>query len=226
MEPLADCPSSSPPAPPAPPATTSTRIRKPPPITPKRFTRFFTPRTSTHGSSRLSSSGRQLQDITRAAINRSNHAVPKTTPRKAVNFADDMVENMVQTPQMSSRKRKSLYPSPATSPLQSSPSKRCKYTTPPPFTILEDAPTCEEVPIFPDPIRRLKSLGGTSRKLQRSFGGALGIGRGYVTDHCTSWQDQAADFYSATDDYHELPRGAPPFCTAACNSKPTSPSVL
>jgi hypothetical protein len=217
-EPLSDCFNSSPPAPFA---TTSRRIRKPPPITPKRFTRFFTPRNSTHGSSSLSSSGRQLQDITRAAINRSNNVVQKTTPRKTVNFADEMTENVVKTPQMSSRKRKSLYMSPETSPavLQSSPSKRCKYTTPPPFAILEDPPAFEEAPVFPAPIRRLKALGGTARKLQRSFGGVLAVGRGHARDHCTSWQDQTADFYSGTEDYHELARGAPPFCTATCNSK-------
>lgn len=219
--PLPELPSSPPPIPMAMPTATmgSRKPKKPPPITPKRFTRFFTPRTSTHGSSKLSSSGRQLQDITRSAINRSNNATHRSTPRKTVNFADVMVEKPLETPQMNSRKRKTPYLSPESSPAQSSPSKRSKLTTPPPFTILEDPPVFEEPRAFPAPIRRLKSLGGTSRKLQRSFGGALGIGRGFVRDHCTSWQDQTADFYSTSDDYHELPHGAPPFCTATCNGK-------
>ena len=215
QEPTPELFSSSPPIPTA--TTGSRKPKRPPPITPKRFTRFFTPRNSKTESSRpaLSSSGRQLQDITRAALNRSN-AAPRTTPRKTVNFAD--IENPVHTPHSSSRKRKNPYLSPETSPAQSSPSKRSRYVTPPPFEILEDAPIFDEPPVFPVPVRRIRSLGGASRTLQRSFGGLLSVGRGFRRDHCTSWQDQTADFYSSADDLHQLPQGAPPFCTASCNS--------
>ncbi|KAL6702840.1 hypothetical protein ACN47E_000867 [Coniothyrium glycines] len=205
-------------SPPASSATAGSRKQKrPPPITPKRFTRFFTPRNSKHASSRttLSSSGRQLQDITRAALNRS-HALQRSTPKKTVNFVD--VENQVQTPQNSSRKRKNAYLSPETSPAQSSPSKRSRYVTPEPFAILEDSPAFDEPPVFPAPVRRLRGLGGPSRTLQRSFGGLLSVGRGFRKDHCSSWQDQTADFYSGADDLHQLPPGAPPFCTASCNT--------
>lgn len=211
-EPTPELFSSSPP-----PATMGNRKpKRPPPITPKRFTRFFTPRNSRNGSSRttLSSSGRQLQDITRAALNRSQNA-QRTTPRKTVNFAD--VENQMQTPHSSSRKRKNPYLSPETSPAQSSPSKRSRYVTPP-FEILEDAPLFEEPPVFPAPVRRIRTLGSASRTLQRSFGGILSVGRGFRRDHCSSWQDQTADFYSSAEDYHQLPDNAPPFCTASCNS--------
>jgi hypothetical protein len=209
----------------SPPTATATlgsrKPKRPPPITPKRFTRFFTPRNSKNGSSRtaLSSSGRQLQDITRSALNRS-HAAPRTTPRKTVNFAD--VENEMRTPQSGSRKRRNPYISPETSPAQLSPSKRSRYVTPPPFPILEDAPVLDEPPVFPAPVRRIRSLGGASRTLQRSFGGILSVGRGFTRDHCTSWQDQTADFYSSADDLHQLSEGAPPFCTASCNSTATT----
>jgi hypothetical protein len=198
----------------------SRKPKRPPPITPKRFTRFFTPRNSKDVSSRtaLSSSGRQLQDITRAALNRS-HAATRTTPRKTVNFAD--VENQMHTPQSSARKRKTLYLSPETSPVQSSPSKRSRYVTPPSIAILEDAPVFDEPAVFPVPVRRLRSLGGASRTLQRSFGGILSVGRGFRRDHCSSWQDQTADFYSSADDLHQLSPSATPFCTASCNSTST-----
>ncbi|KAF2706069.1 WD40 repeat-like protein [Pleomassaria siparia CBS 279.74] len=210
-----------------PPASMGTRKpKKAPPITPKRFTRFFTPRNSTHGSSSvtLGASGRQLQDITRAAVNRSKNDSSRTTPRKTVNFADAMVENSVETPK-NTRKRKTPYLSPETSPAQSSPSKRSRFVTPPPFDILEDnVLDDDERPVFNgpsmhiEPIRRLKGLGVTSRQLQRSFGGARSIGRGFLRDHCTSWQEQTANFYSGADDYHQLPNEAPPFCTASCNT--------
>ncbi|PSN66020.1 WD repeat-containing protein-like protein [Corynespora cassiicola Philippines] len=211
---------SSPPAP-MPSVLASRKPKRPPPITPKRFTRFFTPRSSVHGSSSaLGSSGRQLQDITRAAVNRRNaNANQRSTPRKTVNFADVISgdENAVTTPQMASRKRKSAYMSPETSPAQSSPSKRTKYISPTPFEILEDAPEAEVPAVYPAPIRRLKSMGTISRTLERSFGGSLAIGRGFLSDHCTSWESQTADFYSSSDDIHELPNGATPFCSSPSN---------
>lgn len=188
--------------------------KRPPPITPKRFTRFFTPRHSKDVSSRtsLTSSGRQLQDITRTALNRNR--ATRTTPRKTVNFAD--IENQMHTPHSSSRKRKS-YLSPESSPALSSPSKRSRYVTPPEIDILDESDS-EEPAIYPTPIRRLRTLGGPSRTLQRSFGGILGVGRGFRKDHGVSWQDQTANFYSGADDLHQLSQGAPPFCTASCNS--------
>ncbi|KAI8932022.1 hypothetical protein NX059_010916 [Plenodomus lindquistii] len=215
QEPTPDIFSSSPPAPSA--AACSRKQKRPPPITPKRFSRFFTPRNSKNGSSRthLSRSGRQLQDITRSALNRS-HEKHKTTPKKTVNFVD--IENPMQTPSSSTRKRKGPYLSPETSPAQSSPSKRSRYVTPETFAILEDSPAFDEPAIYPAPIRRVKTLGGASRTLQRSFGGILSVGRGFRRDHCTSWQEQATDFYSGADDMHQLPQGAPPFCTASCNT--------
>ncbi|KAF2258287.1 WD40 repeat-like protein [Lojkania enalia] len=199
---------------------TSRKPKKPPPITPKRFTRFFTPRSSVHGSSHsnsLGNSGRQLRDITRTAVNRPN-GLHKTTPRKTVNFADIAADKQMRTPQVNSRKRKAPYLSPESSPVQSSPSKRSKFVTPQPITVLEDEPALEQPFVFPEAIRRLKSLGSTSRMLQRSFGGILGVGRGFHRDHCSSWEEQTSNFYSGPDDCHQLPQGAPPFSTAGCNS--------
>ena len=76
------------------------------------------------------------------------------------------------------------------------------------------------------PFRKLNSLGSASRRLQRSFGGILSIDRGFKRDHCASWQDQTADFYTTSDDLHQLQQGAPPFCTATCNSMSYAPSPL
>jgi WD40 repeat protein len=133
-----------------------------------------------------------------------------------VNFVD--IENQMQTPQSSVRKRKTAYISPESSPAQSSPSKRSRYVTPPAFDVLEEPLELDEPAVYPEPIRRIRTLGGPSRTLQRSFGGILGVGRGFRRDHGTSWQDQTADFYSGSDDLHQLPQGAPPFCTASCNT--------
>ncbi|KAF2189022.1 WD40 repeat-like protein [Zopfia rhizophila CBS 207.26] len=227
-EPISNMRSSSPLHPPS--SMENRKPKKPPPITPKRFTRFFTPRSSVHGSSRLASlgkSGRQLQDITRTAINRRGNGTHRT-PRKTVNFSDNMANQRLETPRVNSRKRKTPYLSPESSPVQPSPSKRSKLATPPPFTILEDEDVCsndnhldilpEEPRVPPAPVRRIQALGPTAQTLQRSFGGVLDVGRGFIRDHCTYWEEQTANFYSGPDDFHQLPQGAPPFCTASCNT--------
>lgn len=223
LDSLSELPPSSPP--PMPSTMGSRKPKKPPPITPKRFTRFFTPRNTkpSSGARSLGKSHRQLQDITRSALNRSKNAT-KTTPRKSVNFVDiDAKKPALETPPMS-RKRKTAYLSPETSPLQSSPSKRSKYVTHPHphahFSILEDEPEAieEEPQHFPVPIRRLRTMGGPARVLQRSFGGIPGIGRGFPQDHCTNGQSYTSDFYSDPTDAHQLPQGPPPFCTTSCNT--------
>ncbi|KAF2198154.1 WD40 repeat-like protein [Delitschia confertaspora ATCC 74209] len=206
----------------------SRKPKKPPPITPKRFTRFFTPRSSVHGSSHNSSlgkSGQQLQEITRAAINRRANASQKT-PRKTVNFSDSTTTlQEPETPQFTPKKRKTPYLSPESSPIQSSPSKRSKLTSTP-FTIHEDqdvvseggyASSLLEERFVPAPVRRFARSGPAVRVLQRSFGGMLAVGRGFNQDHCITWQDQTTNFYSGPDDFHQLAQGAPPFCTASCH---------
>ncbi|ORY15337.1 Lethal(2)denticleless protein [Clohesyomyces aquaticus] len=185
QDPISDLLCSSPPLHGA--STTGSRKpKKPPPITPKRFTRFFTPRSSVHGSSHANSlrrSGRQLQDITQMAINRRPNALRKT-PSKTVNFVDIMPAQQPETPKINSRKRKTPYLSPESSPAFSSPSKRSRLAASPTFTILED-------PVVPPaPIKCIRSQGRSTRILQRSGAG----------------------------EFHQLPQGAPPFCTASCHT--------
>ena len=213
--------------------TSSGKERKPPTVTPRTFRRFFTPRSSMTTSSSedsFGSSGRQLREITRAALNRrSNGSRRLGTPRKTVDFAEIPQELPVETPKMNSRKRKTAYLSPDSSPALSSPSKRFRIAPPPAFAILEDeeallAQGCEESyeesPCPPLPIRRLRSVGNSSvRVVQRSFGGVQGIGRGFVRDHCASSQALTADFYSDPGDLYEMSTGAPPFCSASCNGE-------
>ncbi|KAF9629385.1 hypothetical protein BFW01_g10588 [Lasiodiplodia theobromae] len=146
---------SSPPPPSSPlRGRSSNKIRKPPPITPKRFNKFFTPRT-TRSSTGHGASGRQLRDITRNAVNRK-----KATPRRTVVFSDANVadsENFV-TPKLGSKKRK-LLPSPESSPIQPSPSKKARsYTHTVNFDIAEDDETAnfytgrDDVHSFPSDI--------------------------------------------------------------------------
>ncbi|GME43753.1 hypothetical protein GTA08_BOTSDO04189 [Neofusicoccum parvum] len=227
---------SSPPPPSSPTRTTrSHKIKKPPPITPKRFTKFFTPRTTRNNTD--STSGRQLRDITRNAVNRK-----KATPRRTVVFADTHVtdsENFA-TPKLASSKKRKLLPSPESSPIQPSPSKRSRgYIHTVNFDIaedievasdaettilgeeddseLEDVDEEEEEEVYHEPIRRAPISGTSGRLLSRTFGGRSRIGRGKIYDHCGDWKDQTANFYTRPEDYHSFETDIP-FCTAACNT--------
>ncbi|KAI9731002.1 MAG: hypothetical protein M1834_005463 [Cirrosporium novae-zelandiae] len=79
---------SSPPIPSSPSLPSQHRITKPkrrPPITPKSFTRFFTPRSSREGATRISSSRKALQDITGTGRNASKK---EKNDRREIFFAD------------------------------------------------------------------------------------------------------------------------------------------
>ncbi|KAK4909581.1 hypothetical protein LTR28_000161, partial [Elasticomyces elasticus] len=114
---------SSPLAPPS--SADSRKPKKPPPITPKRFTKFFTPRVSTLASRGSGRSGRQLRDITRNAINR------KTSARVGNGVKPRLFEDVetagfedITTPDLRPSKRRKRNAGLDSSPPQSSPIKQ------------------------------------------------------------------------------------------------------
>ena len=218
---LPELPSSSPLT-----AHISSKPRKPPTITPKRFTRFFTPRQTareTRKSKYQSKSARQLRDITRNAVNRKTTS-PRTTAQ-VQEFED--IEN--ETPRRS--KRRKLSPALESSPLQSTPSKRVAFDSSPirvhvdrtqihDLSEDEDDMTslCDDLERLRTPIGRLNDMSMSSRMLQRSFGGSRTLGRGRVRDHCADSQDSTSNFYTLPKDRHSFQGSALPFSTAACRS--------
>lgn len=204
---------------PPPSSITSSKPKKAPSVTPRRFRRFFTPQSSLNTTSRTGKSGRQLRDITRNAVNRKSL---DSLPAPKLNDFEDV---QFQTP----RKRRKILPSPESSPALpiSSPCRPGDYAPPAPIhqrhiedsdmSMDEDAE--EEVPArFPQQIRRLRQAGPESRLLQRSFGGNRALNRGRMIDHCTTWQSQTANFYSSADDTHSFRGSALPFCVTPCHS--------
>ena len=181
-------------------APSSSRPRRPPPITPKRFTRFFTPRTSTRKVTEISisKSGRQLRDITQEALNRRHDSQQRLTQRKSMLFADVPQDEMVQkTPSTSSSRKRKALPSPISSPIQSSPCKRVRFpahidvpSSPPPLAfedeVEDDGPVRRVLDEIsrPVPLRRASTFNVTARILQRSFGGFDSVTRGRRKDNC------------------------------------------
>ncbi|QDS77331.1 hypothetical protein FKW77_004966 [Venturia effusa] len=208
------------------------RLRKPPPVTPKRFSKFFTPRTSTGRVSKptVTRAGRQLRDITDQSSLNSRVPHPRqfrTPSKKSVAFQDVNVKSKaLQTPTSSSRKRKSYATPESSPPQQSSPCKRIRSddvipSSPPAY--LDDLPVYErsmtpELREPPPRIRRAHGGSAASRMLERSFGGADYIARGRRRDNCIHWQAQTANFYTEPDDAHQFAHPALPFCTASCHT--------
>lgn len=201
---------SSPPQAPAvsPRSKKSTKPRKPPPITPKRFTRFFTPRSSSSIQSR-SKSSRQLRDITKSAVNRSSSQLRLKPPFSVQSIDENGNLSAASTPGLTPPKRK-LDLTPPTSPIpHSSPSKRPRIdgvnvsrpeipSSPPPLPVLEEEgetsfaadnydisePNFSSEITFCQPIKRLRMSNTSLRILERSFGGLETQRRGFRTDSC------------------------------------------
>lgn len=172
---------SSPPA-----ASVSRKPRKPPPITPKRFTKFFTPRNTKSDARRAgqeSKAGRQLRDITRNAVNRRRGLGPLEDDGSLLQSKD---EDLLASSRPNKRRKYSIGLD--SSPPQSSPLKHVSFI---PVEVFEDEPEDDEdllgaLQPLPTPIRRIRDNDAGSRLLQRGFGGYDGLSRGRRGhDHCT-----------------------------------------
>lgn len=205
----------------------SLKQRKPPTVTPKRFTKFFTPRCSLSGRhSRQSKAGRQLRDITRNSVNR------KTTDTANHELQDDGLISSRPT------KRRKHTLDATSSPLHSSPIKQVHWSPSKQIQIFEDDTECTHLtdddfePVdapkhlsHPPPIRRLRQTGTAHRLLSRSFGGHESLSRGRRgPEHCGPRLSSTANFCSVPRDVHSsrshrgVGGGALPFCTAPCNT--------
>lgn len=200
------------------------KIRKPPTVTPKRFTKFFTPRnTASSRGNRPSKAGRQLRDITQNGVNRR---------RGGLSLGDDILEG-IENELLSSRpfKRRRFSVDVASSPpLQSSPLKHIQNTQTGPISIFEDEDESfldaeslpellENLKPFPQPIRRLREPGPSRRILERSFGGHDALSRHRRgPDHASDWRAETAGFTTSANDVHTFRGTALPFCTTSCNT--------
>ncbi|KAK4963713.1 hypothetical protein LTR10_001344 [Elasticomyces elasticus] len=216
--------------------SSSLKQRKPPTVTPKRFTKFFTPRASSASTRRQSKAGRQLRDITKNGVNQRR--------RGEVLVQDDMLRHLqadelaIGRPVKRRRveeEKVDLGLSSSPPQLQSSPLKRVQFVGQ--IDILEDEPASpsltasdadDELPgllealqPFPQPIRRLRGCNNPTRQvLERSFGGHPALSQGpRANQHCSPWQSSTASFVSTPQDIHSFrPGTAIPFCTTPCHT--------
>lgn len=161
------------------PRRTSRKPKKPPTVTPRRFNKFFTPRShsSRVGSRRAAtgSSGRQLRDITQNARNWG-----RSGTRNSLESSEDLADVRVS-------KRRRLLPSPpSSSPLKPDLLEPKKREDRRDDAVVYDAeldgkdgsyveplsPVSEDEPGLRVPIRRVPAKCTNARLLQREFGAA------------------------------------------------------
>ncbi|OBT56087.1 hypothetical protein VE04_04161, partial [Pseudogymnoascus sp. 24MN13] len=216
-------------------------------ITPRKFTRFFTPRS--HGPSAAGSSRRILFDVTAPANNRrgvqSSPIRPLNTiadqENSPISFTRDMKRRkLLHTPEPTLSEKNSPCDDPFSSHVgdmtpeygfsssfaaEGFERSTCELSTHPDYD--DDAPRCtisEEPSIgrYALPVRRAASR-GLAGNLLRSRHGSIPSRRHDTSSPISDWQDETASFYSRPADTHfcssiEGPDRCIPFCVASCNT--------
>ncbi|MCJ1467740.1 hypothetical protein MMC07_006365 [Pseudocyphellaria aurata] len=210
-----------------------------PTVTPRTFTRFFTPRSFLGRGEKIGASRQALREITAYTSNRKRLSHQRSSTRGTVQaFGDENDEFEVE--RASKKRKRDIPPSPDTSPVQSSPLKR-KQT--PSITILDDP---EDETILSD----VDSIDGDSGKetafharkpgaikpIQSRCNGRMGwnlrrdtgrIDRPRVArdvSYGSDWQTETSNFFADSEDTHlcedvvNSDQSSIPFCTTSCNT--------
>ncbi|KAH0538405.1 hypothetical protein FGG08_005005 [Glutinoglossum americanum] len=215
-----------------------TKLKKPPPITPNSFRRFFTPRLSSKRGTKASAARQALRNITASA---NNHTCVGNGRGGLSPFADTRTSAggiEVLYSEGSAGKRKALL-SPDTSPDRLCGGKRTKVQR---LTIVDEMDAGEDVrqeaigkvkeeeegeeeensPVAP--IKRSSLATVSARLFQRSLGFPGAFGGPMIQHHCADWRSEVGNFYSRPGDSHLCMSvsmnqlRALPFCTASCNT--------
>ena len=211
--------------------------RKAPTITPRSFTRFFTPKSSLERGGRIGASRQALRDITASASNRKGRRTP--TKDTVQIFREDS-EEIVRA---SKRRKRKIPDSVDVTPDRSSPLKRIRNQS---LEVSEDegsdTGTVESKDDAEDPLRKYdrqqKSIehivgsmyrGDQGRYLRREIdihvrvSGHRCLGRG--TGVSKEWQQETTKFSTRPEDAYICVNVATPlehtipFCAASCNSE-------
>lgn len=216
-------------------APDNAKPRKPPTITPRSFTRFFTPKSSMQKGSPMGSSRRILKDITASGNNARGRL---RLQADAADLDGEVTDRL--------RKRRRLSSSPNNGPDLSSPLKRIQNRSP---QIPSDAETIsassecdtdddrprDKSPTDkkrnarpPPPITRSSCLRTLGRDLQRELYGQIKKpSRGWNPSLAQDWQYETTQYHSRPEDRYSCKIVASgsaftlPFCTVACNSRLT-----
>ncbi|KAJ2984622.1 hypothetical protein NUW58_g5962 [Xylaria curta] len=220
----------------SPPRQRSGKERKDPSITPRKFKRFFTPRSRV--PSQLSPARKALRDLGAPTINQRYQTPAPSSPLKPL-FEEDEEAHDEDLELQSFRipKRRKIQHTPESSPIRPSPlgaSHGLEVCLLSPIQSLcssqeicesDDDHSDDDLPTLSHPPKRLLSLpsrGVAGQLAQRELGGLPRAGHAYMSYPAADWRIDTADFYSRPDDVHtctshEGPGQCIPFCTATCH---------
>lgn len=217
----------------SPPRTTHGKERRNPSITPRKFKRFFTPRSRV--PSRVSSARRALQDLAAPDLNRKNNRYQTPAPSSPLGPLSSFLEETVEEEEENDfddqldaqlPKRRKLHHTPDSSPcrpyLTTNPSRFGLSSSSPvrsrllsPIRSLHSSQSNRELEsdesedeIFPSPapIKRLAPLtsrGFVGQLAQRELGGMYRASQSPLKIPTADWRMEVADFRTTSDDIHE-----------------------
>ncbi|OIW29808.1 WD40 repeat-like protein [Coniochaeta ligniaria NRRL 30616] len=219
------------------------RERRKASITPRKFQRFFTPRSRV-SSQPTSASSRALRDLTASALNRCQ---TPSSPLKAIS-EERVWDDAANAGGVRATKRRKMQHTPETSPLRprsphvssppsagmpASPSRRRQLLSPirslpasQDVTDTEDMMSEDDLPSISAPVTRtvpLPSRGLAAQLAQRMTGGVPRGGHQLLRCPVADWRAETADFCSTPEDVHmcpsnEGPGQCIPFSVASCNT--------
>ncbi|KAI0490666.1 WD40-repeat-containing domain protein [Xylaria cf. heliscus] len=218
----------------SPPRQRSGKERKDPSITPRKFKRFFTPRSRV--PSQPSPARRALRDLAAPAINQRYQTPAPSSPLKPL-FEEELDDEDLELQSFSIPKRRKIQHTPESSPTRPPPLGTSHALAPgllsPIRSLCSSQEICEsddessddDLPTPSHPPKRLLSLpsrGLAGQLAQRELGGLPRAGHAYMSYPAADWRIDTADFYSRPDDVHtcsshEGPGQCIPFCAATCH---------
>ncbi|KAI0977398.1 WD40-repeat-containing domain protein [Xylaria arbuscula] len=218
----------------SPPRQRSGKERKDPSITPRKFKRFFTPRSRV--PSHLSPARKVLRDLGASTINQRYQTPAPSSPLQPL-FEEELEEEELELPPCRLSKRRKIQHTPESSPIRPSPigvSHSFEAGLLSPIRSLsssqeicesDDEYSDDDLPIPTHPPKRLLPLsnrGLAGQLAQRELGGLPRAGHAYMSYPAADWRTDTAHFYSRPDDFHtctshEGPGQCIPFSTATCH---------
>ncbi|KAI1367515.1 WD40-repeat-containing domain protein [Xylaria arbuscula] len=214
----------------SPPRHRSGRERKDPSITPRKFKRFFTPRSRV--PSQTSPARKALHDLGASTINQRYQTPAPSSPLKPL-----FEEEELELPPSRLSKRRKIQHTPESSPIRPSPIGTSHHfeagLLSPIRSLSSSQEICESDDDYSDdeiskpsyPPKRLLPLvnrGVSGQLAQRELGGLPRAGHAYMSYPAADWRIDTASFYSQPHDAHnctshEGPGQCIPFCTATCH---------
>ncbi len=219
--------------------------RKAPTITPRSFTRFFTPKSSLERGGRIGASRQALRDITASASNRRGRGTSTNDPLRG--FGEDSS----RTDDLPRRRKRKIHNSQNTTPERSSPLKRIRNQS---LETPEDDGSGQgsgdeleyrsrtrgrldrKINTITEPIVRSKYRGPQGRNLRQEIGAYGTITKTRSFKHqlagAKEWQYETTNFFTKPNDTYVCMNVAAqadntiPFSIASCNSESRVCSLL